>query len=273
MSAIKKYDPPADIMQLGSVLQRSGFFDDIKSEAQAIVKVMAGAELGFGPIASMTGIHVIKGKVAVGANLIASAIKRSGRYDYRVREHSDTVCEIQFFERGQPIGVSRFTEADARRMQTQNMNRFPKNMLFARALSNGAKWYTPDIFGGPIYTPDELGATINEDGDVLAVPDTAPAPRPLTHPSSQPDTEEPLEATFDPIPDEPPPVTKNIEAPAMRAAMIRKIREQMRQLGDSVTAVEWALDLDEMASADLVALGMAYKERLERQQSSELAAA
>jgi hypothetical protein len=30
-------------------------------------------------------------------------------------------------------------------------------MLYARALSNGAKWYCPDVFGGPIYTPDELG--------------------------------------------------------------------------------------------------------------------
>ncbi len=28
-------------------------------------------------------------------------------------------------------------------------------MLFARAISNGCKWFTPDVFGGPIYVPEE----------------------------------------------------------------------------------------------------------------------
>jgi hypothetical protein len=29
-------------------------------------------------------------------------------------------------------------------------------MLFARAISNGVKWYTPDVFSGPVYTPEEF---------------------------------------------------------------------------------------------------------------------
>ena len=41
-------------------------------------------------------------------------------------------------------------------------------MFFARAISNGAKWYTPGIFGGaPVYTPDEMGADVDEDGDII----------------------------------------------------------------------------------------------------------
>ena len=28
-------------------------------------------------------------------------------------------------------------------------------MLFARAISNGVKWYCPDVFGGPVYVPEE----------------------------------------------------------------------------------------------------------------------
>jgi len=44
------------------------------------------------------------------------------------------------------------------------MDKFPKNMLFARAMSNGIKWFTPDVFAGPVYTPEELGsAVITED--------------------------------------------------------------------------------------------------------------
>lgn len=158
-----------DVMKLGEVLARSGFFADARDAAQAVVKVLAGQELGFGPIASMTGVNIIKGRVTLSANLLAAAIKRSGKYSYRVIEHTDKVCEIEFSENGEVIGRSRFTMEDAKNAQLNgdNWKKFPANMLFARAISNGAKWHCPDIFGGPIYTPDELGAAVDEEGDVI----------------------------------------------------------------------------------------------------------
>lgn len=158
-----------DVMKLGEVLARSGFFADARDAAQAVVKVLAGQELGFGPISSMTGVNIIKGRVTLSANLLAAAIKRSGKYSYRVLEHTDKVCEIEFTENGQVIGKSRFTMEDAKNAQLNgdNWKKFPANMLFARAISNGAKWHCPDIFGGPIYTPDELGAAVDEEGDVI----------------------------------------------------------------------------------------------------------
>jgi hypothetical protein len=166
--------PLAETMQLGDVLAKSGFFEDSRQAAQAVVKVLAGREIGIGPIASMTGIHIIKGKPAIGANLIASAIKRSGRYNYRITKHDNTICEITFFERlgdkWDQVGVSTFTIEDARKAGTQNLDKFSRNMLFARAISNGARWYTPDIFGGaPVYTPEEMGAVVDGDGDVIDV--------------------------------------------------------------------------------------------------------
>ena len=46
-------------------------------------------------------------------------------------------------------------------------------MLYARALSNGARWFCPDVLNGsPIYTPEELGANVNEDGEVIDLPAT-----------------------------------------------------------------------------------------------------
>jgi hypothetical protein len=157
----------ADTMQLGKVLADSGFFQDSRQAAQAVVKVLAGRELGFGPVASMTGINIIQGRVALSANLIAAAVKRSGHYNYRVIGLTDTECRIDFYERGERIGTSQFTSAEATKAGTKNMDKFPRNMLFARAMSNGAKWYCADIFGGPIYTPDELGANVNEEGEVI----------------------------------------------------------------------------------------------------------
>ena len=51
---------------------------------------------------------------------------------------------------------------------TKNMDKFPRNMLFARAMSNGQKWYCPDAFNGAtVYTPEELGAETDENGDII----------------------------------------------------------------------------------------------------------
>ena len=159
--------PLADTMQLGKVLAESGFFQDSRSSAQAVVKVLAGRELGIGAVASMTGINIIQGRVALSANLIAALVKRSGRYGYQVTKLDDDICTIRFTEAGKSIGESTFTRADATKAGTRNMDKFPRNMLFARAMSNGAKWFCADIFGGPVYTPEELGANVNEDGDVI----------------------------------------------------------------------------------------------------------
>ena len=60
-----------DPVQVGQTLAASGYFQDAREAAQAAVKVMAGEELGLGPIAAMTGIHIVKGKVTLSANLIA----------------------------------------------------------------------------------------------------------------------------------------------------------------------------------------------------------
>jgi hypothetical protein len=176
----------ADVMQIGRVMSESGFFSDSRSAAQAVVKILAGQELGFGPFASMTGIHIIQGRPSVGANLMASAVKRNGRYNYRVTKMDDSICDIEFYEHGEAIGSSSFTVEDAKRAGTQNMGKFPRNMLFARAMSNGVRWYCPDTFNGSaVYTPEELGAVVDEDGQVIQInpspgqvaPERTPAPK------------------------------------------------------------------------------------------------
>jgi hypothetical protein len=150
-----------ETLSLGKVLASSGFFSDSRDAAQAVTKILAGRELGLGAIAAMTGIYIVKGRVTMSANLMAAQIKRSGRYNYRVARLDDTGCEIVFFEGRDEIGRSSFTAEDAKAAglwgSSDPWKKTPRNMLFARAMSNGAKWFTPDIFAGPVYTPDELG--------------------------------------------------------------------------------------------------------------------
>jgi hypothetical protein len=159
-----------DVMTLADVLVKSGFFTDTRQQAQAVVKVLAGQELGFGPIASMTSIHIVKGRPVLSANLMAALVKRHPRYNYRVAEHTPEVCTLVFLEDGQQIGTSQFTKEDATAaglMNGTNWQRYPRNMLFARALSNGVKWHCPDVLSGSICTPDEMGADEDDSGELV----------------------------------------------------------------------------------------------------------
>src|SRR5690606_18925577 len=155
-----------DLARLGNMLAQSGFFADAREAAQAGVKVLAGLEMGIGAFSAMTGIHIIEGKPSIGANLMAAAVKRHPKYDYRVKTHTDTECVLSFYEDGEHVGDSSFTIADAKRagvaFQTRSgaptpWAKNPRNMLFARALSNGVRWFCPDVFDAPTYTPEQLG--------------------------------------------------------------------------------------------------------------------
>jgi hypothetical protein len=164
--------PISELMNLAKAFAESGMFSDTKSAAQAIVKIQAGQEIGIPPFASMTGIHIIQGKPTIGAGLIASRLKGSGKYDYRVVEASEKVCSIDFYQGNTKIGNSTFTIEDARKALTKNIDKFPKNMLFARAISNGVKWYCPDIFSGPVYVPEEMQVVTTEEATHIEVDTT-----------------------------------------------------------------------------------------------------
>jgi hypothetical protein len=149
-----------DSMSLGKVFVESGMFPDLKSQAQAVVKILAGRELGLSPLQSITDIYMVNGKVALQAKLIASLIKRSGKYDYRVDKLDEQECVISFYQQNgkmEKIGESSFTIKDAAKAGIVNKEvwkAYPRNMLFARAISNGARLYCADVVTA--YTPEEV---------------------------------------------------------------------------------------------------------------------
>ncbi len=161
----------ADVMTLGESLAASRYFTDAKEASQAIVKVLAGQELGIGPVAAMSGLYIVKGKVTLSGNVMASLIKASAKYDYKIVNHTELVCEIEFFEKGTSIGVSDFSMDNAKQAglsNGDNWKAYPRNMLFNRALSNGAKWFCPDLFNGQtVYTPEELGDESQDESEFI----------------------------------------------------------------------------------------------------------
>lgn len=163
----------ADVMTLGEVLAKSGMFETARTAAQAVVKIMTGRELGFGPMASLIDIHFFDGKPTVGAHLRAAAIKRSGWYDYRVVRLDREACELEYLERKgdrwESVGTVAMTLKEAvqsgvalakdGRTLKANWARVPDDMLFARCISKGYRRYCPDLSCGVlVYDADELDA-------------------------------------------------------------------------------------------------------------------
>jgi len=170
--------------RIATVMASSGAFKDAKGSAQAFAKLVIGEELGVGPAAAMAQIFLFDGKVTFGASLIASQVKGSGRYRYLVTESSAKRCEIRWSEflddAWTEVGVSEFTLEEAKTaglLGKDNWRKYPSDMLFARALTRGARRYCPDVFGGgSVYTPEEVGGNVDEDGNLII--DEAPAGSP-----------------------------------------------------------------------------------------------
>lgn len=154
-----------EVNEIAQAFIKSGLFRDTQDQAKAVVKIMAGNELGIGPFAAMRGFNIIQGQLAPGANLIGALIKASGKYDYRVTESNEQKCHIEFFANGEKIGDSTYTMEDASRAGLtgkDNWRKYPRQMLFSRTLSEGGRMHCPDVFMGSVYVPEELEAIEGE---------------------------------------------------------------------------------------------------------------
>lgn len=174
-----------DLLTAATAFAASGMFPDVKRQSQAVVKIVAGYELGIKPFAAMRGIHFItfkskqtdangrehwveQGVLELSANLRGALIKRSDHYDYRVRHLDEESCVIEFFERApgggpfESVGVSEYTVAQAakagitadRGSKKSNWALYPEDMCFAAALRRGAKRFCPDLFVGELEIDD-----------------------------------------------------------------------------------------------------------------------
>lgn len=179
---------------LAAAFVASGMFSDTKQLNQAIVKIVAGQELGLPAVYSMQNINLIRNRLTTSANTLAMLVKRSGKYNYHVKEHTDVACTIIFSERYDDkwleVGTSKFTIDDARRADLVKPDsgwiKYPRAMLFSRAISQGARIYCPDAIGG-VYTDEEIRSippryddtvdtATGEIAEAAAVPGEAPAP-------------------------------------------------------------------------------------------------
>ena len=155
-----------NIENLAEHFKNSGFFTDANDLSKAVVKIIAGQEMGIGAMAAMNGINIIKGKPSLSAQTCAALIKGSNKYNYKVIESTDTNCVIEFFESFNgdlvSLGQSSFSIEEAKTAgiaNGDNWKKYPSDMLFARTITRGFRRFTPDLSNGNgAYTQEELGA-------------------------------------------------------------------------------------------------------------------
>jgi hypothetical protein len=158
----------------------------IKSPEQAIAIALKGRELGIPMMQAFAHIHIIQGKPTISAELMLSLIFRNcpgAVVDYT--ETDDQRCVIQARRpNGSAVRFS-FSMDDAKKaglLSKDSWAKYPGAMLRARAISIMARALFPDAIMGCSYTPEELGAELDDEGRVIDVtppPANPAAPKPL----------------------------------------------------------------------------------------------
>lgn len=117
---------------------------------------------------AVTGIHVIEGKPTASADLIAGLVRRAG-HKLRVwgdeREaHAQIIrCDDPSFD-GFKVSWS-LERAKAAGLTGKSVWRqYPAAMLRARAITEVARMACSEALHGVIYTPEELGVAVDDEG-------------------------------------------------------------------------------------------------------------
>lgn len=138
--------------------------------------IAMGRDLGLNAALSLQLIHIIGGKPALGSGARAMFLRQAG-YKWLPVIHTDEICTLRFWEggevmtdvNGKPLDVT-ITMKDAEKAgwvensrgkdakpgTKGNYDKIPKNMLFARVISNFHRWYAPHVVGAQVYDAGEI---------------------------------------------------------------------------------------------------------------------
>jgi hypothetical protein len=151
----------ADVLRLADTLSqaRGGFIPDhFKNSAQVAAVILAGRELGVGPMAALRSFYLVNGKLGMDASFVSGRMLAHGIALEWLRD-DDECASVRLSRAGMPPYVSTFSRGDAERAGlwgSATWRKYPRAMLRARAITAGARAYAADCFAGSVYTPDEL---------------------------------------------------------------------------------------------------------------------
>ncbi|WP_194923156.1 hypothetical protein [Catenulispora pinisilvae] len=140
-------------------------------------------------MAAILGIHVIDGKPGASAALISGLVRAAG-HKLRITGNAEkAVAQIVRSDDPDFTFEVVFTIEDARRaglLHKDGWKKYPASMLKARAITQVARDAAEDVLFGLHYTPEELGADVDADGNVVSLPTQRPPIGPVDDPWASP---------------------------------------------------------------------------------------
>lgn len=164
-----------DIKNMSSILVKSQFLPkSVDTAEKACAIMLMGRELGVGPMEAFSKISVIQGKPTVGAELQKAMVhKKLPAAKFYLKSSDEKQCTYAAARPGDPEADFQFTMKDAEAMglvNKDNWKKQPKTMLRWRCISQVCRTVFPDCLSGVSYTPEELGAVVDDEGEVIDIP-------------------------------------------------------------------------------------------------------
>lgn len=184
----------ATMVEQAKMLVPTGFLPKgIDTPAKAVAVMLKGRELGIPPMYALSNIHIIQGKPTVSAELLLAIIYRDQGDDALMfTETSETRATVRYKRRSwRETKTFTFSIEDAKRAEittgsnAHSWKHYPAAMLRARCISAVARLAFPDSIGG-MYTPDEMGLTVDYETGEVFEPDVIGPPAPALVATDEP---------------------------------------------------------------------------------------
>ena len=194
MSEIEVYSQGSTLpakVEYAKLLASSGLLprDYRQSPANILWAMEYGSMLGLAPMAAITGVHVIEGKPTASAGLISALVRRAG-HKLRIRgDARSATCQIIRADDPDYTFEVTFTIDDAKAaglIGKKVWQQYAASMLKARAITQCARDACEEALYGLHYTPEELGAEVDGDGEIVGEV-TAGEPRRPARAAAQPE--------------------------------------------------------------------------------------
>ena len=168
------------LVTVARTLAASGYFADATDYTRVMTKIQYGAELGIPIMAALNNIDIIEGRPSLRSALIGARIRSSGFVRFKVQKWDDDGCILEWLrkydDKWEVEGQSRWLKEDSVRAgllkDKSNHQKFPLAMYMARAVTQGARAYCPDLFFGAVYDPEEIREEQREEKAINDAPKT-----------------------------------------------------------------------------------------------------
>jgi hypothetical protein len=152
-----------------------------RKPANILVAALTGRTFGWDAMTAMRNGHVIEGTWSIKPEAMLALVRRAGHSVAGESTTEGATVTGRRSDTGDEMTVS-FTLDDARRAGLVNKNtwkQYPQSMCWARAVSQLCRMLFADVTLGLSYTPEELGAEVDADGEPRPVPVLAAVPEPV----------------------------------------------------------------------------------------------